>query len=181
MCMSLRVSINDFSYSCPCLCMTKIGFEPYYMLTFAQYFLSTTREECCEKFYYWDYYDCTGTSPPRSGDYYPDWSKVSSYTCLNDEKMPKYMLTNGNQRWYLSKTLKECCEKHFEWDVIKCMGIENEGTGKWYAKYTAGVCAQDCVGSSPCGGIAVSWNELYANKKACCEANFWYDTKCIRK
>ena len=136
--MSVLVSINDFSYSYPCLCMTKIGFEPYYMLTFAQYFLSTTREECCEKFYYWDYYDCTGTSPPRSGHYYPDWSKVSSYTCLNDEKMPKYMLTNGNQRWYLSKTLKECCEKHFEWDVIKCMGIENEGTGKWYAKYTAG-------------------------------------------
>jgi len=151
------------------------------MLQFAQYFLSNSIEECCEKFYYWDYYGCTGTSPPRSGDYYPDWSIVSSYTCVNDEKMPKYMLTNDNQNWYLFKTLKECCERHFKWDVNKCMGTTNQGTGKWYANYGAGGCTQDCAGASPCGGVAESWDDKFSTKKECCKAKFWYDSKCMTK
>ncbi len=146
---------------------------------FAQYFLSNSRKECCEKFYHWDYYDCSGTIPPVSGDYYPDWSIVSSYTCLNDMKMPNYMIKN--QQWYLSKTLKECCEKHFAYDVNTCLGTQNAGSGDFYADFDGGRCVQDCNGASPCGGIADSWDEKFSTKKACCDAKFWYDSKCMTK
>jgi len=153
------------------------------MLQFAQYFLSNTREECCEKFYHWDYYGCTGTLPPVSGDYYPDYSTVTSYTCLNDMKMPNYMLDKQNQNWYLSKTLKKCCETHFNYDFNKCMGTQSTGTGKWYAKYNAGGCAQDCDGASPCGGVAqwVDTMSMYSSKRECCTAKFWWVTDCLTK
>mmetsp|Transcript_9303 Transcript_9303/g.18784 ORF Transcript_9303/g.18784 Transcript_9303/m.18784 type:complete len:188 (+) Transcript_9303:2-565(+) len=157
------------------------GKEPYYMLTNHQYFLSNTREECCKKFYEWDYYSCTGTRPQSSGDYYPDWTKllVSSSSCLNDGKEPKYMFNNPT--WYLSSTLKQCCQRHFYFDVNNCMGTELEGTEKWYVKYEAMTCVQDCVGASPCGGIANSWDELFGSKKKCCDEKVWYDSKCVRK
>jgi len=47
-------------------------------------------------------------------------------------KMPTYML--NNQVWYLSKTLRKCCERHFFWDINKCLGNEAVGSGsdKWY-------------------------------------------------
>lgn len=155
------------------------GQEPYYMLSNAPYFLSNTREECCKKFYEWNYISCTGTIPETSGDYYPDWTGASSSpsTCLSDGKMPHYMLTS--QQWYLSSTLKECCERHFYWDLNNCMGTQVAGTGKWYVKYDASTCVQDCVGSSPCGGIAQSWEETFNDKNTCCEKKMWYNNKCL--
>jgi|SaaInl74LU_5_DNA_1037368.scaffolds.fasta_scaffold15450_1 hypothetical protein len=101
--------------------LNKTGQEPLYMLGNAQYFLSNTREECCEKFYEWNYYSCTGTKPDGSGDYYPDWNG-SPATCKNDGNMPDYMLNPDNARWYLSSTLKECCERHVHYDLNNCMG-----------------------------------------------------------
>ena len=155
------------------------GQEPYYMLSNAQYFLSNTREECCKKFYEWDYWGCTGTKPPSSGDYYPNWTGASSSSssCLNDEKMPTYMLNSPT--WYLSSTLKECCERHFNFDFHNCMGTEAQGTNKWYVKYDAYTCVQDCVGAAPCGGIAESWDEVFGDKKTCCDTKMWYDNDCI--
>eukprot|EP00986_Skeletonema_menzelii_P020105 scaffold30190_cov263-Skeletonema_menzelii.AAC.1 len=59
------------------------------------------------------------------------------------------------------------------------MGTQVVGTGKWYVKYVDETCVQDCVGASPCGGIAESWDELFDNKKACCDEKMWYDNKCL--
>jgi hypothetical protein len=155
------------------------GQEPYYMLTNAQYFLSNTREECCKKFYEWNFYECTGTKPQSSGGYYPDWTGASSSatTCLNDGKEPKYMFNSPT--WYLSSTLKECCERHFHWALNDCMGTQVVGTGKWYVKYESETCVQDCTGGSNCGGIAESWLELFDSKNACCDAKMWYNNKCV--
>ena len=152
------------------------------MLTNAQYFLSNTREECCKKFYEWNYYECTGTKPQSSGDYYPDWNGASSSsatTCLNDGKEPKYMFNSPT--WYMSSTLKECCERHFHWALNDCMGTQVVGTEKWYVKYEALTCVQDCTGgsNSNCGGIAESWDEVLESKKECCDKKMWYDNKCI--
>jgi len=148
------------------------------MLSNHQYFLSNTREECCKKFYEWNYYSCTGTRPKLNGEFYPDWSgKSTTSACLNDNKMPEYMIQN--QAWYLSKTRSECCKRHFNWDFNNCMGTTNAGTRKWYAKYDATTCVQDCVGASPCGGVAESWDELYQDKTTCCKQKMWYDNKCM--
>ena len=155
------------------------GQEPYYMLSNGKYFFSNSLEDCCEKFYEWDFYGCTGTMPDlTNGEYYPDWLGSSSSTCLNDNKMPKYML--NNQVWYLSKTLKECCETHFFWDVNKCLGTTAVGSGKWYIKWSDSTCVQDCVGASPCGGIAESWDETFSDKNTCCKNKMWWDLRGCR-
>jgi hypothetical protein len=151
------------------------------MLSNHQYFLSNTREECCKKFYEWNYYTCTGTRPKSNdGEYYPDWTGASvTSTCLNDNKAPEYML--NNQKWYFSKTLRQCCERHFHWDLNKCMGDTIVGTNKWYVNYDANTCVQDCAGASPCGGVAESWlskDELFGSKKECCDKKMWWDIKC---
>jgi hypothetical protein len=152
------------------------GKEPYYMLSNHQYFLSNSREECCKKFYEWDYYSCAGTTPKlTNGDFYPDWTGRSG-TCLNDGKIPSYML--NSQKWYLSPTLRQCCERHYYYDINKCMGNSDEGSKKWYVKYDSMTCVQDCIGASPCGGVAESWDEVFKDKNECCRKKMWWDSKC---
>jgi len=88
---------------------------------------------------------------------------------------------HNNQKWYLSKTLRQCCERHFNWDLNKCMGNTVEGTRKWYLKWDANACVQDCVGASPCGGAAKAWDELFKDKNTCRNTKMWYDNKCKTK
>ena len=58
----------SFSFSVIISC---IGKEPYYMLSNYDYFLSSSLQECCENFYNWDLYSCTGTTPAlTNGEYY---------------------------------------------------------------------------------------------------------------
>lgn len=160
------------------------GKEPYYMLSNRKYFFSNTREECCKKFYEWDYHTCAGTLPElTNGEYYPDWSGGggSTPTCLNDNKIPPYMLTN--QAWYLSTSLRQCCERHFFWNINKCLGIDAVGTEKWYVKWDTNTCVQDCIlgiGASTCGGIAGEWDETFNDKNECCEKKMWWDVKGCR-
>jgi|EP00984_Skeletonema_dohrnii_P018478 hypothetical protein len=92
--------------------------------------------------------------------------------------MPEYML--NNQAWYLSTTLRKCCERHFFWDMNQCMGISAEGTEKWYVDYLALTCVKDCEGVSPCGGVAEAWDELFKDKKECCEVKMPWTRKCLR-
>ena len=156
------------------------GQEPYYMLSNHEYFLSNTREECCKKFYEWDLYTCTGTTPElTNGEFYPDWSGGGTRTCLADGKIPDYMISN--QKWYLSTTLKKCCEKHFYWDINECLGTTAVGSNKWYVSYEDAKCVQDCSGASPCGGVANFWEELYSSKEQCCKNKLGWVSKCSYK
>eukprot|EP00984_Skeletonema_dohrnii_P023407 scaffold12503_cov128-Skeletonema_dohrnii-CCMP3373.AAC.4 len=125
-----------------------------------------------------------GTKPDGSGDYYPDWNGYPA-TCKNDGNMPDYMLNPDNARWYLSSTLKECCERHVHYDLDNCMGSSGTpvaGSDEWYVEYSANTCVQDCIGSSTtCGGLVEgSWVETFSTKKACCDAKLWYYDDCIR-
>jgi len=57
----------------------------------------------------------------------------------------------------------------------------DEGTKEWYVKYDVMTCVQDCVGVSPCGGLAEAWDELFKDKNECCDKKMWYDNKCRTK
>ena len=84
--------------------------------------------------------------------------------------------------WYLSSTLEECCERHFNWALNDCMGTQDVGTGKWYVKYEVGTCFQDCntgASNSNCGGVAENWQELFSSKADCCDEKMWYDNDCV--
>jgi len=155
------------------------------MLSNHEYFLSNSREECCNSFYEWNFYSCTGSTPTlTNGEYYPDWSGGSSTpTCLKDGNIPNYMLYN--QRWYLSSSLRQCCERHFYYDINSCLGTSPDtssvGTDKWYVDYAAETCVKDCEGVSPCGGLAESWDELFEDKKECCGKKLYWNSKCLTK
>ena len=165
-----------------------VGQEPYYMLSNANYFLSNSKEECCNKFYPWNLYGCMGTTPTfANGDFYPDWEGKSK-TCLSsdDGEIPDYMLVN--QKYYLSTTLEKCCERHFFWNINKCLGNSPDssvaGTNKWYVKWVDSACVQDCRGENgSCGGIAENWDKLYSSKEECCEKRlFWLSKKaCLSR
>ena len=157
------------------------GQEPYYMLNNADHFLSNTLQQCCDKFYLWNLYTCTGTTPTLSnGDYYPDWEDASAGTCKNDGAFPEYML--ANQGHYLSTTLEKCCKKFYHWDVNTCMGTSAVGSGEWYVEWTSYSCAQDCEGASPCGGLAESWDETFSTLDQCCKAKLpWVSLRACRE
>ena len=161
------------------------------MLNNAHYFFSQTREECCNKFYSWDLYTCTLSEPTLThGEFYPDWEGggSSSITCLKNSdngEIPGYMLLN--QEYYLSNTLEQCCNKHFFWNINKCLSNSPdssiEGTNTWYVSWVDSACVQDCRGSSPCGGIAGALDKLYSSKEECCEKRlFWLSKRaCLSK
>ena len=115
-------------------------------------------------------------SPSFSPTQYPDWTGSSTATCLNDDKMPTYML--NDQGWYLSTTLEKCCERHFFWGLKECLGTSDVGSNDWYVKYEDETCVQDCNGASPCGGVADSWVELYKSKEMCCEDRLPWKPRC---
>ena len=152
------------------------------MLSNYDYFLSSSLQECCENFYNWDLYSCTGTTPAlTNGEYYPDWD--NSHTCVKDGQVPEYMF--HDQSHYLSPTLQKCCEKHFSWQVNDCVGTAPDavyvGTGKWYVDvdWDESLCVQDCNGESPCGGPAEAWDELYSSREQCCKMHLsWNKEKC---
>ena len=175
----MHASFVDFSSSSHVIFSSSIGKEPYYMLGNAQYFLSNSIEECCEKFYEWNFYECSGTTPELThGEWYPDWSGGGS-TCLADGEIPvpDYMLSNQN--WYLSTTLEKCCERHFYWDINECLGITVVGTDKWYVSYEDMKCVQDCSGGAlPCGGVANPWEELFNSKEKCCKEKLSWVPRC---
>ena len=158
------------------------GQEPYYMINNYDYFFFNSLQECCEKFYPWDIYKCTGTSPTlTNGQYYPDWSGDNSNTCLynGETPVPEYMLINQN--YYLSTTLEKCCKKHFVWNINKCLGnsgASEVGTNDWYVdwNWSDTVCVQN-KGSN----LADSWDQLYNSKEECCKKGlFWIDKrKCL--
>ena len=156
------------------------GEEPNYMLFNAHHFLSNTLQECCDRFYQWNLYGCTGITPTLSnGEYYPDWENSSTGTCKNDGGFPEYML--AEQGHYLSTTLEKCCKKHYHWDINKCMGISGTGSDEWYVDWETYTCAQDCDGASPCGGLAQNWFETFSSVDECCRAKLpWMSISACR-
>jgi len=107
------------------------GKKPYYMQMETGHWMKNTREECCKRFFEWEYFDCIGTEPPASDEYYPDWSNWDGPTCVNDGEMPQYMLSIPSS---LHPTLEECCKKHFGWDFKACMGpsfVHQMLSGMW--------------------------------------------------
>ena len=129
--------------------------------------------------YDWKMNECMSLAEDGgTGLYYPDWSGDNE-ACLNDSQEPQYMIQNPSI-WMFS-TLAECCEKYYSYNLATCTGASpSAGTTKYWMDWTNKKCVQDCVGSSPCGGLAESWDKKYDTKTECCVENMNYDRKeCI--
>ncbi|KAK1744044.1 hypothetical protein QTG54_005641 [Skeletonema marinoi] len=85
-----------------------------------------------------------------------------------------------NPTEWLSSSMSACCKNSLGDTLNQCMGILAEGTEKWYVDYLALTCVKDCEGVSPCGGVAEAWDELFKDKKKCCEVKMPWTRKCLR-
>ena len=67
-------------------------------------YLFKDKDECCKKYYAWNYPSCVGDG--KSGlKYYADW--LGGNTCVNDGKAPSYMANNPTM--WLYDSLSDCC------------------------------------------------------------------------
>lgn len=82
-------------------------------------------------------------------------------------------------------TAKRCCTERLGWMGIEYCEVESTdtatsaatssvGSGGWYVNHQALRCVQDCVGTSPCGGLAKSWDEIFTSDRNCCSAKLWW-------
>jgi len=53
----------------------------------------------------------------QTNGYYPSWN-TGDETCKNDGNAPDYM----NDGVYHESTLKDCCERYYNWNMLTCMG-----------------------------------------------------------
>jgi hypothetical protein len=153
------------------------GNAPDYMVKNPSYWLHSTLTPCCEANFAWNLEECTGTTETlTSGLYFPDWEGTNT-GCLNDGTQPDYMSKNPDM--WMHATLAECCDENYSWDLSTCLGgAAATGTSKWFMDYDANKCVQDCVGASPCGGLAESWDLLYDSQSSCCDERNWWNADC---
>jgi len=171
------------------------GGQPNYMNNSPTIWLSATLAACCTKHNSYNEAACLGTSSGSSTTtttttgatpigWYPAWhTEGAGSMCKNDGLQKPYMTDNPTT--YISSTLDACCKKYYNWDgevnvcIAKSGGTSMvTGTNKWYKRSEDWICVQDCVGPSPCGGLAASWEEAsYATRKACC--NTLYNADCM--
>ena len=93
----------------------------------------------------------------------------------SSEKIPAYIRTNAAT--WLANNIQACCERYYSWSYKECV-VDSGGTlpaqdgaGQWYVDWLLEKCVMDCEKTSDpqCGGLAKSWDGLYASASACCE------------
>lgn len=158
------------------------GNAPEYMFYDQSWYLSPTLQKCCEKFYHWDLHECLGTSPnyvyEGTNKWYPEWEND---TCIQDCEGAS-PCGGAAETWNdLYSSREQCCTMRFSWNKEECMGsvAVDVGSAKWYVTWDSHTCVQDCVGASPCGGLADSWEQLFSSKSNCCDEKLPWVAKCL--
>ncbi len=162
----------------------KGGDIPKYMYISQSHYLSPTLQKCCEKHFHWELNECMGTSVNAVYEGTKKWYvKWIDDVCLQDcdGELP---CGGPAETWNdLYSSREQCCELHLSWNREECNGQSavDAGTLKWYVKWDADTCAQDClVTSSPnCGGVAESWRQLYSSKESCCDERMPWVRRCL--
>ncbi|KAL7460646.1 hypothetical protein ACHAXS_001091, partial [Conticribra weissflogii] len=86
---------------------------------------------------------------------------------------------------WMFETLDACCKARYSWNMNDCVGTSGgttvSGSNKWYPNWEDFICVQDCVGASPCGGLAESWDPLYDTVATCCDTKLSWVSGCVTK
>ncbi|KAL7533669.1 hypothetical protein ACHAXR_006666 [Thalassiosira sp. AJA248-18] len=163
--------------------------HPLYMKKNPSQWLYSDLEGCCTRYYSYDLGGCMGESSASTMGYYPDWATANSVKCLNDTNVPEHMRNNPSM--WLYDDVEKCCERFFNYELGECINestvasggnATTAGSNEWYPNWGERKCAQDCIGSSPCGGLAKAWDKpLLKTKSECCSTKFfWLDqSDCI--
>ncbi len=160
------------------------GQQPTYMSNNVDAWMYKDLESCCKASYSYDLDACLGsTEDSGSKRWFVDSQQMK---CVQDCNGPSPCGGFSN-RWETTyNTAEECCDKTLWWlnkeeCVFDSTGDENAtplGSDKYYVNWETYTCVKDCVGSTPCGGLAQSWDDLYTSKDACCDRLTWV-TDCL--
>mmetsp|Transcript_20073 Transcript_20073/g.42253 ORF Transcript_20073/g.42253 Transcript_20073/m.42253 type:complete len:568 (+) Transcript_20073:272-1975(+) len=168
-------------------CIADGNEDEYMRLNPEGYYLFDKLVDCCSRHYSWNYNECAGIDnaalgPDGEALYYPDWEGENK-SCKNDGGQPEYM--SNNPTAWMFETLEACCTARYSWNMNDCVGAAGAttvtGSNKWYPNWEDFVCVQDCVGDSPCGGLAESWDPLYDTVNTCCDTKLNWVTECVTK
>ncbi|KAL7460889.1 hypothetical protein ACHAXS_001324 [Conticribra weissflogii] len=161
--------------------------DEYMRLNPEGFYLFDKLEDCCLRHYSWIYNECAGINnaalgPDGESLYYPDW-EGDNKSCKNDGAQPQYMSNNPSTWMY--ENLESCCKARYSWNLNDCIGMSGisstVGSNKWYPDWKKYVCVQDCVGNSPCGGLAKNWDPIYNTAESCCDNKLKWVTECVTK
>jgi len=148
---------------------------PSYMHESSGYYESSL-DKCCQRYFSWDMYTCTGRAGTVPSGFYPNWGGMET-TCLNSieypQNVPGYMIQHPEQ--WLEANAESCCKRHYSWVKNECISLSANNpsiaaTFKWYVNHQEEICQQDCAEGvgGPCGGLAMPSDTLYDTPVACC-------------
>mmetsp|Transcript_14874 Transcript_14874/g.24355 ORF Transcript_14874/g.24355 Transcript_14874/m.24355 type:complete len:387 (+) Transcript_14874:3-1163(+) len=155
----------------------KDGNVPEYMFYDQSWYLSPTLQKCCEKHYHWNLHECLGSLFVGTEKWYPEWG---TDTCVQDCEGAS-PCGGAAESWNdLYSSRDQCCTMRFSWNKEVCMGSAavDVGSAQWYVSWGSHTCVQDCVGASPCGGLAENWDQLFSSKSNCCDEKLPWVAKC---
>ena len=92
------------------------GNQPDWVTANALYYISDTLEECCIKFYQWNYVECTGLKP-GTGKWYMQYSTGKCVKDCEDQTDCGGYAADWDNLWDSKMT---CCLKQKWWDVTNC-------------------------------------------------------------
>jgi len=163
------------------------GNQPNYMQNNPSTYLSSQKQDCCQKHYSWDYNNCVGAKKTQNfGKYYPDFDGAK-HVCVNDGLQPMYMDLSSAHWMY--DTLKECCATHYSWNYDECLGsnpnapvVNDPATyNKWFPDWLKSpqTCKNDNTQPPYMSKKPDSW--MYDTQKACCKDRFGYNySECLK-
>lgn len=162
------------------------GNAPSYMMNNPTSWMHETLEACCTRNYAWNYNTCMGAGGGAAATGTSKWYvDYNDSICVQDcvGSAPCGGLADPWDSLY--DDAAKCCSQRLNWIKSTTCEAQSEGTGaapagstSWYADWGAQTCVQDCEGSAPCGGLAQSWDFLYASKSACCSERMSWSEDC---
>lgn len=156
------------------------GNQPNYMAANPTNYLYSTLDKCCSTHFGWNYLACMGQldNVCARSLWYPDWSGADE-GCLDDGNEPSYMTENPTYYMFASKV--ECCEQHYNWKYVECVGTKTSANkGLYYPDFDSSdhVCRND--GQQPMYMDQSPEWWMHKDLKECCATNYsWNYEECI--
>ncbi|KAL7532360.1 hypothetical protein ACHAXR_007556 [Thalassiosira sp. AJA248-18] len=161
-----------------CLNATEIKSDnmPDFMRKAPGPWLADSIEECCERYFAWEYGSCVSESGGDATDTSTRKWYLSHMDSVCKQDCPKQSGPNCGgiaKQWdQLYESAEECCDDKLQWIPISvCVPYSTDstvtGSGLWYVSYESEKCVKDCEkGKSPnCGGIISSGAGVTASRR----------------
>jgi len=163
-------------------CINEGGLMPDYMRINPDGWLMSTIEDCCERYFNWNYNQCIVSNDAVATEGSKNWY-VQGEVCRQDCAEGTSETCGGySDPWsQLYESVSACCTEKLPWistslcEARSTNSATVSSTNQWFVDYTIDKCVKDCDNQSDrdCGGIATPWNVLFSSASACC-TKLWF-------